>query len=69
MYNVLSEEIELSPATLASFYRHQKSPQRTSLDKIETWVEKEGKKKDTYFSSMGSSSNIFNSNDDGNNDS
>ncbi|CAG8616045.1 4449_t:CDS:2 [Ambispora leptoticha] len=36
MYNVLSEEIELSPATLASFYRHQKSPQRTSLDKIET---------------------------------
>ena len=69
MYNVLSEEIELSPATLASFYRHQKSPQRTSLDKIETWIEKEGKKKDTYFSSMGSSSNIFNSNDDGNDDS
>jgi len=46
MYNVLSEEIDLSPSTLAKFYQHQKSPQRTSLDKIENWVEKEGKKKD-----------------------
>jgi len=60
MYNALSEEIGLSPATLASFYRHQKSLQKTSLDKIEAWVEKEGKKKDTYFSSIGSSSNEFN---------
>ncbi|RHZ88241.1 hypothetical protein Glove_25g33 [Diversispora epigaea] len=44
MYNVLSEEIGLSPATLASFYRHQKAPQRTSLDKIEAWLEKENQK-------------------------
>ena len=44
IYNVLSEEIELSPATLASFYQHQKSPQKTSLNKIMTWIEKEGKK-------------------------
>ena len=51
MYNVLSEEIDLSPSTLAKFYQHQKSPQRTSLDKIENWVEREGKKKDTYFGS------------------
>ncbi|CAG8633600.1 9732_t:CDS:2 [Gigaspora rosea] len=28
-------------ATLASFYQHQRSPQRASLDKIETWVDKE----------------------------
>ncbi|RHZ86886.1 hypothetical protein Glove_43g34 [Diversispora epigaea] len=34
LYNVISEEIGLSAATLATFYRHQKSPQRTSLDKI-----------------------------------
>ncbi|CAG8548503.1 11622_t:CDS:2 [Ambispora gerdemannii] len=59
MYNALADEIGLSPATLASFYRHQRSPQRTSLDKIGTWVEKEGKKKDTYFSNIGSS-NEFN---------
>jgi len=57
-YNVLSEEIGLSPATLARFYQHQKSRQRTSLDKIENWVEREGKKKDTYFGS----SNEFNDN-------
>ncbi|CAG8590871.1 3254_t:CDS:2 [Ambispora gerdemannii] len=56
MYNVLSEEIGLSPSTLAKFYQHQKSPQRTSLDKIENWIEREGKKKDTYFGS----SNEFN---------
>jgi len=35
MYNVLSGEIGLSPITLASFYRHQKWPQRILLDKIE----------------------------------
>jgi len=72
MYNALSLEIDLSPSTLAKFYQHQKSPQRTSLDKIETWIEKEEKKKDTYFSSIGSSSNnIFNSNNSnyGNDDS
>ncbi|CAG8575208.1 12662_t:CDS:2 [Cetraspora pellucida] len=50
MYNALFEKIGLSPFTLAKFYQHQKSPQRTSLDKIENWVDKEGKKKDTYFS-------------------
>ncbi|RHZ45923.1 hypothetical protein Glove_642g36 [Diversispora epigaea] len=31
MYNVLSEEIDLSPSTLAKFYQHQKSPQRVIL--------------------------------------
>jgi len=35
MYNVLSEEIGLSPATLSGFYRHQKKPHVTTLDKIE----------------------------------
>ncbi|RHZ61836.1 hypothetical protein Glove_345g72 [Diversispora epigaea] len=50
MYNALSEKIDLSPATLASFYRHQRSLLKTSLDKIETWVEKENKKKITRSS-------------------
>ncbi|RHZ62233.1 hypothetical protein Glove_341g42 [Diversispora epigaea] len=44
-HNVISEEIGLGTATLATFYRHQKSSQRTSLDKIE----KENKKKITPF--------------------
>ena len=35
-----------SAVALQNFYRHQKSPQRTSLDKIETQVEKENQKKD-----------------------
>ncbi|CAG8518287.1 14663_t:CDS:2 [Ambispora leptoticha] len=65
MYNAISGEIGLSPATLASFYHHQKSSQITSLDKIGSWIEKEGKKKDTYFSSMGSSSNNDNDYNDG----
>ncbi|CAJ0647499.1 7375_t:CDS:2 [Entrophospora sp. SA101] len=51
MYNVLSEEIRLSPATLSGFYRHQKKPLVTTLDKIEAWVDKEGKKKDKSVSS------------------
>ncbi|CAJ0650000.1 1925_t:CDS:2 [Entrophospora sp. SA101] len=55
MYNVLSEEIRLSPATLSGFYRHQKKPHVTTLDKIEAWVDKEGKKKDKSVSSGGSS--------------
>ncbi|CAH1770986.1 11123_t:CDS:2, partial [Entrophospora sp. SA101] len=46
MYNVLSEEIRLGPATLSGFYHHQKKPHVTTLDKIEAWVDKEGKKKD-----------------------
>ncbi|CAH1766602.1 925_t:CDS:2, partial [Entrophospora sp. SA101] len=45
MYNVLSEEIGLGPATLSGFYRHQKKPHVTTLDKIEAWLDKEGKKK------------------------
>ncbi|CAG8596917.1 3374_t:CDS:2 [Ambispora leptoticha] len=44
---LISIEINLSSATLASFYRHQKTPLKTSLDKIETWVEKENRKKIT----------------------
>jgi len=50
MYNVLSGEIGLSPITLASFYRHQKWPQRI-LDKIEA---KENRK-----NSSSSSRNLF----------
>ncbi|RHZ52936.1 hypothetical protein Glove_454g12 [Diversispora epigaea] len=59
MYNVLSGEIDLSPATLASFYRHQKFPQRISLDKIEAWVEKENQKKDNSVIVSNGSRNNF----------
>ncbi|CAG8813656.1 36725_t:CDS:2, partial [Racocetra persica] len=45
LYNILSIEIGLSASTLANFYRHQKSPRKTSIDKIIEWVEKEGNKK------------------------
>jgi hypothetical protein len=79
LYNVISEEIGLSTATLATFYRHQKSPQRTSLDKIEDWVDKENRKKDNSIGSSGSNSNRNNfsssniilddNNNDNNNDS
>jgi hypothetical protein len=58
MYNVLSREIGLSPATLASFYRHQKRPRRASLDKIRSWVEKENQKTDSQ-SEEGSASNFL----------
>ncbi|CAG8648695.1 10222_t:CDS:2, partial [Dentiscutata erythropus] len=34
LFNILSIEIGLSASTLASFYRHQKSPRKTSIDKI-----------------------------------
>ena len=57
LYNILSIEIGLSASTLASFYRHQKSPRRTSMDKIIEWVEKEGNKKSVSFSDNSSSSN------------
>jgi len=57
MYNILSIEIGLSASTLASFYRHQKSPRRTSIDKIIEWVEKEGNKKSVSFSDSSSSNN------------
>jgi len=50
MYNVLSGEIGLSLTTVASFYRHQKWPQRI-LDKIEA---KEDRK-----NSSSSSKNLF----------
>ncbi|RHZ74320.1 hypothetical protein Glove_226g26 [Diversispora epigaea] len=56
-YNVLSEEIDLNPSTLTKFYQYQKSPQRTSLDKIEAWVEKESRKKDNSVIISDSSSN------------
>ncbi|GBC01497.1 hypothetical protein RclHR1_04200015 [Rhizophagus clarus] len=54
MYNILSIEIGLSASTLASFYRHQKSPRRTSIDKIIEWVKKEGNKKSVSFSDSNS---------------
>src|ERR1044072_6611592 len=57
LYNILSIEIGLSASTLASFYRHQKSPRRTSMDKIIEWVEKEGNKKSVSFSDSSSSNN------------
>ncbi|RHZ54946.1 hypothetical protein Glove_421g116 [Diversispora epigaea] len=50
IYNALSIEINLSSATLASFYRHQKIPLKTSLDKIEAWIEKKTEKKITRLS-------------------
>ncbi|SRR6266542_4217197 len=40
MYNILSIEIGLSASTLASFYRHQKSPRTTSMDKIIEWLKR-----------------------------
>ncbi|RHZ47847.1 hypothetical protein Glove_566g40 [Diversispora epigaea] len=60
-------------AILASFYRHQKSPQHTSLDKIEAWIEREGKKKDSsVIISNSSRNNLLSSSniilDDNNND-
>ncbi|RIA99446.1 hypothetical protein C1645_811479 [Glomus cerebriforme] len=59
LYNILSIEIGLSASTLASFYRHQKSPIRTtSMDKIIEWVEKEGNKKSVSFSNSSSSGSI-----------
>ncbi|RHZ71208.1 hypothetical protein Glove_261g95 [Diversispora epigaea] len=78
IYNALSIEINLNSATLASFYRHQRAPQTTSLDKIEAWVEKENWKKDNSIIISGSSSSINRNNllsssniilDDNNNDS
>nr|CAG8452527.1 2299_t:CDS:2 [Entrophospora candida] len=55
MYDALSREIKLSTGTLSGFYRYQRRPQVPSLDKIETWVNKEEKNKDNIVSS---SSNI-----------
>ena len=60
LYNILSIEIGLSASTLASFYHHQKSPRRTSIDKIIEWVEKEGNKKSVSFSDSNSSNSSNN---------
>ncbi|CAI2194648.1 541_t:CDS:2, partial [Funneliformis geosporum] len=49
MYNILSEEIRLSPATLASFYRHQKVPRVTTMDILIPWIEREGRKRVVRF--------------------
>ena len=71
IYNILSQEIKLSPATLASFYRHQKTPRTTSMDKIIPWVEREGKKRVSFANnSSNSSSRTFthNSNNRDNDD-
>ncbi|RHZ43816.1 hypothetical protein Glove_853g4 [Diversispora epigaea] len=57
LYNFTSEEIGLSTVALATFYRHQKSPQRSSLDKIKNWVEKENRKKNNSVIISGSDNN------------
>jgi hypothetical protein len=44
MFDTLSKEIRLSKSTLANFYRHKTTPMKTSMDKIISWIEKEGKK-------------------------
>ncbi|RGB28175.1 hypothetical protein C1646_768153 [Rhizophagus diaphanus] len=62
LYNILSIEIGLSASTLASFYRHQKSP---SMDKIIEWIEKEGNKKSVSFSDRNSSNSSNNSSNSG----
>ena len=54
MYNILSNETKLSTSTLASFYRHQKIPRETTMDKIIEWIEKEGNKKLVSFSNNNS---------------
>ena|SRR5687767_11197502 len=66
MYNILSQEIKLSPATLASFYRHQRSPRTTSMDKLIPWIEREGKKR-VSFANNNSSSSSSSDNDGGGN--
>ena len=72
MYNILSQEIGLSPATLASFYRYQKIPRATTMDKIMLWVDREGKSKVSFASSSNSSSStsrtFTRNNDSDNND-
>lgn len=60
LYNALSQEIGLSPATLASFYRHQKNPRTTSMDKIVPWIEREGKRRVSFANNNSSSSSSSN---------
>ncbi|CAB5213345.1 unnamed protein product [Rhizophagus irregularis] len=57
MYNIISAEIGLSPGTLASFYRHQRIPRKTTMDKIIKWIEKEGKRVVSFASNSSSSIN------------
>ncbi|PKK58472.1 hypothetical protein RhiirC2_763389, partial [Rhizophagus irregularis] len=57
MYNIISAEIGLSPGTLASFYRHQRIPSKTTMDKIIKWIEKEGKRVVSFASNSSSSIN------------
>ncbi|RGB43676.1 hypothetical protein C1646_749464 [Rhizophagus diaphanus] len=44
MFDTLSTEIGLSKSTLANFYRHKTTPMKTSMDKIISWIEKEGER-------------------------
>jgi hypothetical protein len=60
MYNILSQEIGLSPAILASFYRYQRRSMQTSMDKIISWLKREGKRIISFASSSSSSSSINN---------
>ncbi|PKK72423.1 hypothetical protein RhiirC2_777223 [Rhizophagus irregularis] len=55
MYNILSDEIGLSPGTLASFYHHRtKSRKTTTMNKIIPWIEREGKGVVSFASSNSS---------------
>jgi hypothetical protein len=58
MYNILSDEIGLSPGTIASFYHHHTNPRKTTMDKLTLWIEREGKRVVSFASN--SSSNINN---------
>ncbi len=62
MYNILSQEIKLNPAILASFYRHQKISRTTSMDKIISWVERKGKRRVSFANNSSSSSSSSNGN-------
>jgi hypothetical protein len=49
-----------------SFYRHQKTPLKTSSNKIEAWIEKENRKKDNSVVISGSSNIILDDSDENN---
>jgi hypothetical protein len=51
IYNILSDEIGLSPA---SFYRHQRHPRKASMDKIISWIENEEKRVVSFANSSNS---------------
>lgn len=46
LYQVISIEMGLGASTIASFYRHQIAPRVTSIDKINSWIERETKRID-----------------------